>query len=223
MFLAQETHQDCTQVIFNNSNVPLTLDLPKDQPKNLSVWLINSCDTVYSTLGQIYNHALTFLPKEGIIVHYDDDDCILPNHAVEGINGFREATFHNKLAYKPSQSYYYEGGKVSLTSNVMEPSIFIDLGTLKKVGYNDTTSDQHLKWVTYLTEDNLLYVDPRGVPTLLYEWGNSVPTFKTSGNPSNPNNFQEYRHFSQDHGDRIVTPWSKEKVKALYNSLNLPK
>lgn len=220
LFLAQETKYPCTQVIFNNSDVPLVLHLPEGTPSNLKVRLVNSCNKNYNNLGEIYNDALNHIPSGGIVNHYDDDDVILPNHVEEGIKGL-EITFGYQ-AYKPQFSYYLYNNEVTKVGNTMEPSIFLYTNVLKWLGYHSTTSDQHLKWVNYLTDNNLLYVDPEGEPTLVYEWGNSVPTFKTSGNPTNPQNFNNYRAFSQDHGDGIITPWSKERVKSLLSSLKLP-
>jgi hypothetical protein len=63
-----------------------------------------------------------------------------------------------------------------------------------------------------------IYVDDNGISTLIYNWGDTdVPTFKTSGNAGDPRNFDNYRTFSKDHGDKVLTPWTRKQLEPYYN------
>lgn len=220
MFLSQDYGGDAIQVVFNNSDIPQILDKDITTPVNKRVIIVNSCNKGYTSLGEIYNDILRYVPESEIISHLDDDDIILPNHISEGVKGYKEAEEKGYLAYKPKRSYYRSGKKASIVENTMEPSIFINSPYLKRTGYKNTTADQHMQWVLPLINGNRLYVKEDGIPTLVYEWGNEVPTWKTSGDPINPLNFSNYKRFSQDHGDGVITPWNKEKVDNLYSQIN---
>lgn len=195
----------------------------KGEPNPLVI-LVNQCiDTKtrerYKTLGAIYNDALKYVPEDtDVIVHWDDDDIFLPNHISEGVKGLEKAIEAGKKAYKPAKSWYRHPNGIELMSNTLEPSIFVLADHLKKYKYGLSTTDQHLTWVDPLVYSNEILVDEGGVPTLIYNWGDvGIPTFKTSGNATHPQNFQNYRNFSQDHGDRILTPWSSDRVEEYYN------
>lgn len=233
-FLDQEhnpnkDHKDIfSLLIFNNS--PITIDLDKDSlwdgnvGKYMSVHLVNQhisdrTGEPYTNLGDIYNDAIKHVSDTtDLIVHWDDDDIFLPNHLYEGINGYEKANTFSKDAYKPAKSYYRHPRGIELMSNTLEPSIFVDFSHVLKHGYSTSTTDQHLQWVNPLVYEQKILVDDSGTPTLIYNWGDTdIPTFKTSGNAGHPNNFNNYRNFSQDHGDRILTPWSKEDVQKYYD------
>lgn len=218
-FIDQDYEGPHTLLIFNNAkDKPLVLNLP-ELPKHKKVVLINSCDKNYQNLGEIYTDCLNYVDSE-IVTFSDDDDIFLPNHISEGVNGYMEASFFAKLAYKPQKSYYRSPEKIELVENTLEPSMFLATRVLKEIGFQLTTSDQHIKWVSYLQTNNLIFVDPEGEPTLIYNWGDTdIPTWKTSGDPANPNNFNNYRKFSQDHGDGIISPWPKKDVEIYYNQI----
>lgn len=218
-------------LIFNNSEVRVELDntLWEGVDGYKSVQLINQhissrTGEPYTNLGDIYNDALKYIPDTtDIIVHWDDDDIFLPNHLYEGIKGFQRGKFGRVLpgdckAYKPAKSYYRHPRGIELMSNTLEPSIFVDTSHILEHGYSYTTTDQHLKWVNPLVYEKKIFVDESGPATLIYNWGDTdIPTFKTSGNAGHPNNFNNYRNFSQDHGDGILTPWKKEDVQKYYD------
>jgi hypothetical protein len=227
-FLDQTYDGEHTLLIYNNSHItqeggPIKQE---DLPDNKHLILVNQCiDKVtgekYNNLGAIYRDALEeldhFSPAD-IIIHWDDDDIFLPNHISEGVKGYIRALDQGKLAYKPSKSYYRHSGGVQLMSNTLEPSIFVRYKNLKEDGYSLTTSDQHLQWVNPLVYNNKILVDENGTPTLIYNWGDvHIPTFKTSGNATHPENFNNYRAFSKDHGDGLIIPWKKEDVQEYYD------
>lgn len=230
-FLNQEySNYDMTLLIFNNSVVPQRLVNTEEFRNELGatkfVKLINQhIDTEtgkpYKTLGGIYNDALKHVDENtDIIVHWDDDDIFLPDHIKEGVKGLKKAESLGKIAYKPAKSWYRHPDGIDLMENVLEPSIFVKAQHIRNFGYSLETTAQHLQWVNPLITSNLILSDPEGKPTLVYNWGDTdIPTFKTSGNPNEPRNFRNYRDFSQDHGDQILTPWAKAEVEQYYLSV----
>ena len=227
-FFLDQDYQDFHQlIIFNNSDVSLTLgemDIPDEQQK--AIRLINNHISYqtgerYKNLGEIYNDALTHIHEyTHVVIHWDDDDIFLPNHITEGVKGLERAILRDagNEAYKPAQSYYRHPGGLQLMSNTLEPSIFVSAKHIRGHGYSNTTTDQHLQWVNPLVYEHKIFVDDNGPATLIYNWGDTdIPTFKTSGNAGHPNNFNNYRNFSQDHGDQVLTPWSKEEVQKYYD------
>jgi hypothetical protein len=210
-FLNQDYKGDHFLLIYNNSDVEQSLpDLPL--PENKKVLLINNHINLqtgepYSNLGDIYTDTLSFIPDEyDVFTYMDDDDIFLPNHISAGADGLRRAHEAGKIAYKPAKSYYRDPRGISLMSNTLEPSIFVDAKHIRNYGFSPVTTEQHLRWVNPLVSDQSILVDDDGSPTLIYNWGDEFPTFKTSGNFHNPNNFHNYRNASVDHGDRILTP-----------------
>lgn len=221
-----ENVDSATLLIFNNSVVPQKLTDTQEFRDELGatkfVKLVNqSKDTTtgqgYKTLGGIYNDALKHVDEDTeIIIHWDDDDIFLPDHISEGIKGFRKAKGMGKMAYKPAKSWFRHANGVDLMENVLEPSIFTDAFVIREYGYSLETTAQHLQWVNPLIRMNAILSDPEGKPTLIYNWGDNIPTFKTSGNPNEPRNFRNYRDFSQDHGNQIFVPWDNEDVLEYY-------
>lgn len=217
-FLNQVYQGKMYHLIYNNSCVPQRLNT--NMPAN--VILVNNCVSYetgkkYENLGEIYNDAMTHVPEDvDIISMFDDDDIFLPNHVEEGVKGFLRAKEKDMLAYKPLKSYFKSNRGVQLMNNVLEPSIFVDFAHIKEYGFSGETTAQHHQWLNPLMRDNKILADTEGKPTLIYNWGDDLPAFKTSGNPSNPRNFHNYEAFSQDNGDKIITPWTTQAVKKYY-------
>lgn len=223
-------------LIYNNSDISLKLDpnFTEGVTGLKSVLLVNEhrdskTGLRYTNLGAIYRDAFDCIDGDttDVVVHWDDDDLFLPNHLLEGLKGLDRSSIITMWddkpakAYKPAKSYYRHPGGLELMSNTLEPSIFVEYSHIKEHGYSETTTDQHLQWVNPLVYNNGIYVDPAGIPTLIYNWGDThIPTFKTSGNAGNPQNFDNYRNFSKDHGDRILTPWTKEQLQPYYDLVN---
>lgn len=210
-FLDQEYKGDHFLLIYNNSNVEQQLS-NIELPPNKKILLINNYINLrtgepYDNLGDIYTDMMSFIPDEvDVICMTDDDDIFLPNHLSAGADGLRRAHEQGKIAYKPAKSYYRDPRGISLMSNTLEPSIFVDAKHIRNYGFSPVTTEQHLRWVNPLVTDQSILVDDDGSPTLIYNWGDEFPTFKTSGNFHHPNNFNNYRDASKDHGDRIITP-----------------
>lgn len=205
-FFLNQSYKDSKQIIFNNSEVPISLDTKIEQGR---IILVNQhlCDETklpYTNLGDIYTDALKYVPEDtDVVCFWDDDDIFMPRHIEEGIKGLIKG---KKTAYKPLKSYFKSGAVFSLMNNTLEPSIFVKLDHIKKYGFSKETTAQHLQWVNPLVQQNEIFADPEGIPTLVYNWGTDVPCFKTSGDPNNPENFNNYTKKSQDHGDKIVSP-----------------
>lgn len=221
MFLDQNYEGEHTLIIHNNSEFELNLDT-LNLPSNKKVILLNKNRNQkgekYTSLGEIYNHTLFLIKELGIecdiITHMDDDDIYFPNHISEGVKGYLTS---NKLAYKPKQSWFSSHTGIYLMENVLEPSIFINSAHLYEHGYFDRNVDLHHKWLQPLINNNQIFADPLGKATFIYDWNLDVPVFKTSGDPHNVNNFENYKKHSNDHGDLILTPLNKEKLKKYYN------
>lgn len=229
-FVAQDYEGEHTLLIFNNSEVEQELGECGILPPNKHIEVINQFkDSItkegYTTLGAIYRDALDEVPNFAeVITHMDDDDLFLPNHVSEGVKGYEKAILwpskHIYRAYKPEQSWFRHASGVEKMGNNLEPSIFINAGYLKHHGYKLTTTDQHFGWFGPLLEHNELLIDKEGVSTLIYNWGDyDIPTFKTSGNAGNPDNFNNYRAFSQDHGNQVITPLAKEKLQVYFDQV----
>lgn len=226
-FLEQDYQGVHEMLIYNNSPIQQGLGNFSTEKPNKLITLVNQStanrtNQPYQNLGDIYNDAIRYVsPDTDVISHFDDDDIFLPNHITEGIKGLRRGIDLGKIAYKPAQSYYRHPGGIQLMNNTLEPSIFVAAHHIKKYGYSETTTDQHLQWVNPLVYEQKIFVDENGIPTLVYNWGDTdIPTFKTSGNAGHPNNFKNYRDFSRDHGDLVLNPWKKEDVQKYYDLVN---
>jgi hypothetical protein len=222
-FINQDYTGQHTMLIFNNSNIQTDLKLDLEPlPENKRIIVINqfiSSETGqnYNNLGQIYRDALKHVPVEcDVITHQDDDDTFLPNHISEGVKGLGRAIEQGMIAYKPSHSYLRDTElKVSKVQNTLEPSIFVLREHIEKYKYSDKTTEQHLTWVEPLTDQKKILVDPNGVPTLIYDWSGSLDVFKTSGDYTNPQNFNNYRKNSTRFSSS-VKPATESEISKFY-------
>lgn len=234
-FLDQDYEGEHTLLIFNNSEVKQSLGISEPgicsptywgNMKNKSVILVNKnidskTGLPYTNLGAIYNDALQYVGSNcDVIQHWDDDDIFLPGHLRLGAIGLYDSMLFGGKAYKPAQSYYRHAEGVMLTANNLEPSIFVLADHIRKYGYSLTTTEQHLQWLEPLRQEGSILVTQFGTPTLVYNWGDAnIPTWKTSGDPNNPKNFDNYTNFSQDHGNQVITPWTDERAKPYYDQI----
>lgn len=212
-FALNQTSNNWTHLIYNNSCEPLKLD--ESLPKTKFV-LINNCKNLktgedYKTLGDIYTDIMSYIPEDCDVLNFmDDDDVFFPNHVEEGLKGLERG---GVLAYKPHKSYYKQGNNLVLVSNVLEPSIFVKTSHIRQEGFSSETTAQHLKWLNPLVHTGKIFVDSEGPPTYICDWSQDIPTFKTSGDPNNPNNFTNYSNWSKDLGDGIITPCNQTWAK----------
>jgi glycosyltransferase involved in cell wall biosynthesis len=205
-FVLNQTYSNWVHLIYNNSQSELKLDtsLPTDKFILVNNFLNLTTGKPYKTLGEIYNDAITFIPKDVDLVNFmDDDDIYLPNHVEEGVKGYIRSGLK---AYKPKKSYFKHGKGIDLMDNVLEPSIFIQASHIKEYGFGDESVAHHHKWLRPLELQSQIISDKDGVPTYICDWSQEIPTYKTSGNPSNPRNFEVYSEYTRDIGDGIITP-----------------
>lgn len=219
-FFLDQDYDDCYQLIYQNSLVEQRLNRNIPEGKVIIVNQNSNLEThePYKNLGEIYRDAVkSILPGTDAVVFFDDDDVFLPDHISEGVAGLVRC---GKTAYKPQYSYYKDKGRFIKMINTFEPSIFVKVDHILKYGFSDKTTEQHLQWVHPLIEQNEICADPEGKSTLIYDWSQEISVFKTSGNPKNPENFNNYRKASNDHGDGIITPISTRDAERYYKSLN---
>lgn len=204
-------------LIFNNSCNVQRLNSNLDKSKFI---LINNCLNTqthqkYSSLGEIYQDLLQFIPEDVDLVTFtDDDDLYLPNHISEGVKGYEKG---KTKAYKPLKSWFKTSPiNLELVNNTLEPSIFIEFSHIKQYGFSLETTAQHLQWLNPLVYNQEIFVDPEGVPTYICDWSQEIATFKTSGDPNNPNNFNNYHNWSSVNNltdDGIITPTKSNPCK----------
>lgn len=222
-FLEQDYTGPSTLFIYNNAKQEQQLGDFELSP-NKKIIVVNHSTKLgverdYNNLGEIYNDILEFIPLADLVVHMDDDDTYLPDHFSKGLEGYKRGGL---LAYKPEKSWFKTHDKLSLEKNVLEPSIFVNYDYLKSEGYFARNVDLHHKWLQPLIEKKQIYVDPNGKATFIYDWSGTIPVWKTSGDPYNPNNFNNYTVNSTDKGTGILLPISKEdllKYEPQYNLL----
>jgi hypothetical protein len=206
MFL-QQSHPDKHLIIIQNSSVHQTLD--KDYS---NITLINKSD--FSNLGQVYNEAIKHIPWDGgLWCCFDDDDVFLPNHFEEGEAGYIRG---KKKAYKPKFSYFWNANKITPMSNVLETSWFIETSLIKSLGFREESKKHHFNWIDNLLATKQVYVDETGPKTMCCVWGQQEkPLYHSSGDGS-PNNFNNFRKASVDHGDKVITPWTLQQLDPIY-------
>lgn len=208
-FLEQDYEGEILLFIHNNSEIPQTLgNFVEDLPKNRKVILVNKSG--YNSLGQIYNSAYDMLPDGyDVINHYECDDVYLPNHVSEGVKNL------TKSAYKPYYSWFRTVEGVQKAHNLLEPSIFFKLEDVLRIKCSEVTGSQFHPIINTLIEEGTFEEKEDTESTLVYTWDGEFNTFKTSGNPEN--NFENYAKYSQDHGDGVLDPWTKEQIQKYYN------
>jgi len=226
-FVNQDYSGEVELLLYNNSNVPQILDYEQIMPllsENKNIKLVNNhldlqTGQPYTNVGDIFRDALTFVDKDTeVLSHSDSDDLYLPNHASEGMRGYRKAVEQGKLAYKPYYSYYLYGeNKAELSHNTMEPSFFINFEFLKEKGYLKTAASYNQGWETPLNRENKVLVDRDGIPTLIYDWSKGHNTHKISGLGDAIDNFEAHRQYENNHGDGILSCAPQSFVEKYYN------
>lgn len=222
-YLNQDYTQDSTLLLYNNSSVPQVLDDIPTAPNQHIILINNHLDLQtgkeYTSVGDIFRDAITFVPdKTTYINFFDSDDIFLPNHISEGLNGVFLGQFSNFRAYKPYRSYYLDGNnKLTLEHNNMEPSVFVDLQYVREKGFFPLSASYHQAWLTPLQRDKQIFQPENGVPTFIYDWGKNHNTHKISGLGDAPENFAAHRRYEVDSGDGVLTPAHKEEVEFYYN------
>ena len=218
-FLDQDYEGFATLLIYNNSSVSQKLG-EFEIPENRNILLVNNHLSLesgkpYEDLGTIYNDIINFVPvNTDIMSHFECDDIYLQSYITEGVNGILR---NNCGAWKSKKSYCRtEGGKISLVENMLEPSMFFRWELVKKTGYEPITGAQFHKLISSIND---FVVEDVSNPQFVYCWDGEFNVFKTSGNIC-PENFKNYEKHSQDHGNGILEPWSKERIQSYYDDVS---
>lgn len=223
-FIDQDYKGEVTLFIYNNSAKSLKLEESINYNKKKIILVNNSKDLLtgenYDNVGSIFRDALSLCPQNMETCTFgDDDDIYFPNHLSEGMKGIGKAREQGKLAYKPYYSWFWYNEQIKLANNTTEPSIFVDYEHVKKNGFDPLPASFHLKWVRALGQDGMLD-DTEGKPTLVYDWGSGGGAHKISGRGDDIGNFWSHKTSSTDHGDGVITPWSREKIDKLWIHVN---
>lgn len=217
-FFLDQDYTNAYQLIFQNS--PAEQRLNRNMPSNvilINQYISTETNKPFTNLGEIYRNAVKYIPEDVEVINFfDDDDIFLPSHISEGVKGLIKC---GKTAYKPAFSYYKDRGRIIKMINTFEPSIFVKKEHILKYGFSDETTAQHMQWVQPLIDMNEICADPDGKSTLVYDWSGEMKVYKTSGDPNNPENFNNYRRASFDHGDGIITPISTLEARKYYKKI----
>lgn len=214
-FLEQDYPGKHYLLIYNNSTDIQSLgEFPMSDNKEIILinnYISKKTGKPYTQLGDIYNDILSVIDilNPEVVSLFEDDDLYLPNHVSEGVKGLQKG---GKNGYKPQKSWFIDTVGMRLQENVMEPSVFLKYSYIKERGYGSGTADAHLHWYGDLRANDDLFVDPEGYPTFLYDWSNRIPAYKVSGDPVNPENFENCTKHSQDIGSGVLTPISREEL-----------
>lgn len=226
-FFVDQSYDDTLHLLlYNNSEVPQTLGDIR-LPENKTITLINNFKDLqtgkeYTNTGDIFRDALTFVPENtNVVSFFDSDDCFLPSHVAEGVKGMEKALALHKVAYKPFYSYFLSANGIEKVHNTLEPSIFINFSYIQAVGFHKTSSSYHQKWELDVKYKNLILMDPKGTPTLIYNWEKDHNTFKISGSGDDgPENLRKHREFETDFGDGTLDVAPKYVAEKYYNLAN---
>jgi hypothetical protein len=207
MFLEQD-YENKHLVIFQNSPIFQTMD--QEYP---DITLVNQSG--FDTVGDIFEEAIKYLPSDTDLVFiWDDDDIYFRNHISNGVAGIVK---YKKPAYKPKFALMRDKYEISKISNILEASWVLRKEILFNIGFSKHNfTDSHRTWVNYCIENNEVYED-ESILTYCYTWNNPEGMVAhTSGIEYYKNSKQIHHRLSADHGDRVITPCSKEKLNELY-------
>jgi hypothetical protein len=155
----------------------------------------------------------------------DDDDIFLPNHFTLGI----EALLNNPSykVWRPG-CYFFKNGHFDVefkeTDLHLEGSCILEYKFIKKVGFEINTSlEYNLKWLFEASRNNLLFNDPRNIPSFCCEYGqNNVFHISTHfyQNPNSSisdieNNIAKNKDFGEG---KTLRPWDKDRLTAYFDT-----
>lgn len=210
MFLAQD-YVNKKLVIFNTSDVPLTLD--QDLLDEGSIRVINqtaqSDGKPFSCLGDVRNAALEHAEGD-LYACWDDDDLFLPWHLSQAVSRYLQA---DKVAWKPNVSYWSPDGGHSfqgLMGNSMEASFVVSMNHMKKYAFSTNQSGAEHVQGGWLDHADYAAESVSPFESYGYIWGDERSPHKTSGNINAEDNFETHKSASVDFGqgkDLSRAPW----------------
>lgn len=152
-FLNQD-YPDRELVILNSHPVPLVFDHPLVRIYNEGAG--------FQTLGHCRNRLLE-LARGPLVKDWDDDDLNLPHSISLGVQ-----MIGDHPAWKPSHSWFMNGGEITLAANSLEGSITWRTDAVRAVGYANTAGTEHDPLLTgiKIAEDDVGAQTP-----FIYRWG----------------------------------------------------
>ena len=220
-FLAQDYEGPIELILYHNGygfHQLGAIELPSSRTIRLiNNYIDKETGKEYTNTGAIFRDALTHATGS-IINFFDSDDLFLPNHVSEGVKGYNKTDFY---AYKPKYSYHVYLDKFSLEENNMEPSIFVSKSYLEYKGFAPVSSSYHQEWLSPLQNDRMIFEDPEGTPTFLYDWHKGHNTFKISGaGDDSEKNFKNHRRYESAFvEEHILIPLPQEELNRQYEAV----
>jgi hypothetical protein len=227
MFLAQDYGGEAELIIFNTDE-----EFPyKDQAKvflrselslsNLSVKIVNNgidyeTKLPYTNVGAIRRDALTHATGDYYIC-WDDDDVFLDWFMRQSIQRMKETGLPS---FKPAKSMFHCNNEIHLVRNTLEASICSDIKLIRKYGFGLVTALEGLSWYTAMRDNKELDEnDSKYIPHYCFNWNDGAALnagHKQSGDPDNPNNFDNHKKASTDYVNNNLRIYSKEEMDVIY-------
>jgi len=218
-FWKYQDYENKELIIFNTAPIPIELD---DSLKGYNIKVVNQqtelgTDKKYDNLGRIREDALTFTTGD-LYSCWDDDDMFLPWHLSQCVKNLQE---NDLRAWMPAQSYWSpnNGESFDYARNSMEAAVIVYINEIKKYGFAYKNGLEHLPWRRGMLDDGLLSENDEVTPyeSYAYIWGSQIAPHKTSGNVSDPDNFENHKDKSVDFGEgEKLTFVSPEHVERLF-------
>jgi hypothetical protein len=219
-FFLDQDYPNKHLIIYQNSPIPQKLD---DRIDPSLVTLINNnifseTGKPYTSLGDIHNDALKYIPEDADVVNVWDDDDLRPKYFLsEGVKGYERAIASGKKAFKPLTCIFRTADGLSPTQNMLEGSWFVNAQYIRETGFKSGVNVSHHEgWTLPLINGQLFLSDDINTPNYNYCWGETIQVYKTSGAGETSDNFANYHRFSQEHGDCIL---SKIDVDKYYKEI----
>lgn len=193
-FFQAQTYPNKEMVIFNQNPVPMHCDLP-------NVKVVNVEHSQFYGLGSIYTEALKHCDGD-LINMWDDDNGQFPWLLEDTIR------LKTKKGAKSETSWVLlQDGRMELGSNLLEPSVVLDMDVIRRVGFNPGKAFVHTKWFYHLYEGGELQLIPQSdmLPGLVYVWAQDG-CFPVSCNSNEEIAFENFRKHSHDFGTGEIKP-----------------
>lgn len=220
-FWLNQTYPFKELIIYNTADVPLELS---STLYNKGVRVINNhydmvLNKPYDNVGAVRRDAASYATGDFYIC-WDDDDMFLPWHIEQGISYIVK---YGKEAYMPERSMFTQDGGLSVeyARNSMEASCIIKLDYIRELGFLDSNGGEHLSWRRTLVDRGILNENYSVTPweSYMYIWGESIAPYKQSGNINDPNNFNLYKEYNQDFGNRPLEAAPKHILSKWYRRI----
>ncbi len=218
-FLRQNFEYPAELIIFNTDvENKLILDyfhsFPRNDNRMIKIFN-NDIDSVtgekYTNVGAIRRDALR-LARGQYFVTWDDDDIFLPHFLQQGID---KIIGTGMPSFKPEKSFFFCNDKLDLVENTMEASVISDINLIRKYGFNLSTATEGLAWYTQMRDNKELNEhDPYFVPSYCFNWNDGAEmsaAHKQSGDPDNPDNFNNHKAASTDIINRPFEVWDDKR------------